>query len=618
MMDVKELETRYDKLREKQYFLGDIAFERELGNIEQYKDKEGNVWLMQSQYSMAKPQSVWMEQFDGVENQTVFLIYGLGLHKHIYDLSKKYPSNLILVYEPNDSAVIYGLSQEDWWLYEAKNVILVAGENKESSFSLALETLITYENFRKVYIAALPNYVKAFSEDYENFCENLFYREEVILMEKCTGISRGTEMAKNTLYNTKRLFRQAGFLELKKAIQQEDLSGRAAVLISAGPSLDKNIRVLKEHQDKVFIACVDVALKAALKQGITPDIVVAIDSHVGRVAGIEDKKDRAIPLLTDISCCKEYVENFQGRIFYTGYDSEYVDSILSDYGKKLTFLPTGGSVANTAFSMLKELGFKTIILIGQDLAYPNNKLHADNTIANEELIDASEDEKYYYVDAVDGGKVLTEKNMSIYRRWFEDYIRANRELRVIDATEGGALIKGTEIMTLGNALEQFDSATTKSFKERVNSAEYYLEDKDQLVALDRLNRDFNGIEAMEEKFHSARKLYQRLQDLNEKAAYQTREFQKCLNKIKKFNTFVENEEQMILYKTYIYKDIYEVKDAMNRDESTTYEEIKLVVDSGIKMIDAYLEAAELMKRDWIEVCQEEQMKGDCDEQGMAQ
>ncbi len=46
---------------------------------------------------------------------------------------------------------------------------------------------------------------------------------------------------------------------------------------------------------------------------------------------------------------------------------------------KILELPTGGSVANSAFSFAQQLGAKTIVLVGQDLALTDNKTHADGT-----------------------------------------------------------------------------------------------------------------------------------------------------------------------------------------------------------------------------------------------
>lgn len=50
-----------------------------------------------------------------------------------------------------------------------------------------------------------------------------------------------------------------------------------AIIVSAGPSLDKNIRMLKRAKGHAFLIGVDSALKALLREEIRPDIAISID-----------------------------------------------------------------------------------------------------------------------------------------------------------------------------------------------------------------------------------------------------------------------------------------------------------------------------------------------------
>ena len=53
----------------------------------------------------------------------------------------------------------------------------------------------------------------------------------------------------------------------------------------------------------------------------------------------------------------------------------YLKKLLEANEKESVRLPTGGSVATSALALLHEMGFKTIILVGQDLAYPGGVEH---------------------------------------------------------------------------------------------------------------------------------------------------------------------------------------------------------------------------------------------------
>ncbi len=595
-----EFENKYLQFKQQQFFLGELDIDSTIKETS-YIEVKGKKWLMKSQEASELPQNAWVQQFEG-ESHTVFLIFGLGYQEHILKLCKRYPNNIVVVYEPNDHAIIKLIENENFDdVLKLKNLFVIGGKNKEWNYSVALENVIFFENYKHVMVGCLPNYMKAYDEDYDFFSNAIKKRIEVISTEKNTAIAREKEMATNTLYNTAKAFGEAGIVELRVQMEKTDINNDVAVLISAGPSLDKNIHILKEYQNRCFIVCVDVALKAAISQGIIPDIVVAIDSHVGRVASIDDEKYRTIPLLTDLKCCADYVKNFKGRIFYTGYDNEYINSILSNYGKELKFLPTGGSVANTAFSMIESIGFKNIILIGQDLAYPDNRLHADNTISGEKPINPEADSKYYYVEAVDGGKVLTENNMDMYRQWFEIIIGENKEIRVIDATEGGALIHGTEIMTLKEALEQTVPEKARNYKDIINNSDYFLSQNEEYEAVETFCSTMSEIDDVIKMLLEKRKFYVHMQELNDHRCYNSNEFRMCVDEVGKFTAFMEAHKEFILYKMYFNESRYEIRDNLGTKKESIFEELDLVVKSGIQMIDAYIESAKLLKADWSKV-----------------
>ena len=68
-----------------------------------------------------------------------------------------------------------------------------------------------------------------------------------------------------TIANLRPLVQDPGIITFKKRFQ-----GRPALVIGAGPSLNKNIRLLKEARHKALLVAVDAALKPLLEAGITP------------------------------------------------------------------------------------------------------------------------------------------------------------------------------------------------------------------------------------------------------------------------------------------------------------------------------------------------------------
>ena len=102
-----------------------------------------------------------------------------------------------------------------------------------------------------------------------------------------------------------------------------------------------------------------------------------------------------------------------------------------------------------------KMGFETVILVGQDLAYTDNKSHADGTF--QEKMPVEHTEHMIRVKGNYQDTVPTLTNLKIYLEWFANYIEGARKhgnFRVINATEGGAFIEGTELMALKEALDE--------------------------------------------------------------------------------------------------------------------------------------------------------------------
>ncbi|GEM_PF-6524577 len=57
------------------------------------------------------------------------------------------------------------------------------------------------------------------------------------------------------------------------------------------------------------------------------------------------------------------------------------------------------------------------------------------------------------IQSVEGGIVYTTRVLNMYKEWIEKRIAKACDVEVIDATEGGAFIKGTTICTLKEIIE---------------------------------------------------------------------------------------------------------------------------------------------------------------------
>ncbi len=593
----KEIKNNYKKLCQK-FPLIDIDKHTEYLEKYQYTDAKGKTWLLRDGVDVERSVSVWCDQFQGVAHNTAFFIFGIGTIDYVLEMKKRFPDHTMIYFEPCEENIVR-LAMEDGLeqLCTMENIIIIAGEGRFRHLEEALYSIVRYENMSETRYAVLPNYAKIWEDEYQQFVSICKYANAKRLMDRNTLILNQDIMIKNYLYHLKRCTRESDLKCLKDVILDELAKNYPAIIIAAGPSLDKNIDQLLGYYGRAFVICVDAALNPVLQKGVVPDIVVSVDTVIKKVKALESEAFSYLPMVITMNNSREMVETYAGRLFYDIDEDAYTRQIISRGEKQSMTMESGGSVANNAFSLARILGFKKIILIGQDLAYPNNKKHADGAFEKEKEFDEV-DSKYFYVDDIYGGKILTESNMNMYREWFEKRIENYKDLEVVDATEGGALIKGTKIMTLKDALEEYCPEEKIDFRAMINNAEYLCNEEKQKRAEEELRKLPQKVDAVIERLQSERKTYEKLDQLNRKGKYQSKEFKDCVRDIEEFTHYMDTEPEVQLLVRLVYKDSYEMRETIEKDEENTYADIKKIVDSGLKMIDVYIEAGEKIKEYW--------------------
>ena len=71
--------------------------------------------------------------------------------------------------------------------------------------------------------------------------------------------------------------------QIRQALEGLNVEEIPAILVSAGPSLDKNISELKKAQGKAFIVVVDAALRTVLRAGVRPDLTIFLRTSSKRL-----------------------------------------------------------------------------------------------------------------------------------------------------------------------------------------------------------------------------------------------------------------------------------------------------------------------------------------------
>lgn len=562
-------------------------------------NSNGKDWYFNSRYTAEKAAEVWTEGTEVQNYEAVIIVFGFSNGMYLKKLIEKYPDNIIIAYEPCMTLmqlILKEIDLADCLLHE--KLFLAVGESGKRLFTEYVQTLIKYTKYKLVDWFVIPNYRKLFELDYLKVQHIYMIWMRQITLDRNTFILLQDEFSDNYLANMYEFFNNYTIDGLYDCFKKIDKEKRPAIVVSAGPSLDKNINELKKAKDKAFIIVVDTALKAVLRAGIVPDLTITIDPHKPLIL-FEDERIRKLPMIFCIMSNKQVMDSQKGKKIFFGDSESYIQAIFNKYDKKLSALETGGSVACNAFSTAVFLGFKNIILVGQDLAYPNGKEHTKDAYDNEAENKLKDGKRYFEVEDIYGGKVLTEENMDAYRLWFETQIVRYPHLHVIDATEGGAKIRGTEVLTLNETIERECKNLRKiDFAKVIDgiTKTYSGEELDEITK--QLYNIPEELKKLKRKIKSGIKQYEELERqgrLNESERDET-QIRKIAKKIEKINQWIDEKPEIYLIHMYNYKDEYIVQEEVYDIKDELNEELCAIAQNGIKMFNSYLTAMERLEK----------------------
>lgn len=587
-----------EKYKDRQNEVNVIGADTEQGRIVAV-EKNGRFYPLNSLYNPQNASKQWAKQFyrPEINENSVIIVFGIADGRSVLELSRKRKECTIIIYEP---------CQEIFWkamecdevaeLAENDNIcITVKGVNEEYFFH-ALQTVLNYSNYQLVVQSVLPNYLQLFKTEYKEMLEIYKSVIELIVFTRNTMILRGIEIQHNTYALTKDMIEQRSDVQLMDIIDKKKMNGLPAILVAAGPSLDKNVTQLKDIKNKAFIMVVDTALNTVLENGIVPDMTMSIDSRKPLVLFKNDKfKD--IPIALSMNSNKDVVKLNASKHFYEIDEEGYLKKLLEANEKESVQLPTGGSVATSALALLHEMGFKTIILVGQDLAYPGGVEHT--AAAYGKGNDNVDTKKKDYIEVEDnyGNTVLTEANMNIYRKWIENYIGAYSDLKVINATEGGAKIAGTEFISLHEAIERY--CTDEYEVSGLLDIPPYLDESERSGIVQAIKNIPEQIEVLEEYIGKAKKIYSKIDGLNGKGKTNSSQMNRAMTEIAQINEHIDDLYVSNMLQVYIAKTDYEIQaEVLKYKENDSA--LKLVndfVEQGMKILDAYMEAITELRKD---------------------
>ncbi|ENH7364115.1 motility associated factor glycosyltransferase family protein [Campylobacter jejuni] len=378
----------------------------------------------------------------------VLFFYGFGNGMFYKTLCENKNHKHIIVFEDELEILALALHLFDF-SKELKNEKLILFHTPNIT-TAQLTTLFMYEHIQKsVKIFNLfihsDFYLKFYSHQIQELNKKLIENIRFIVLAKGNDPYDSIIGIKHMLNNLPKLLNHGVFQNFLKARKQKV---KNAIIVSTGPSLTKQLPLLKKYANKATIFCADSAYPILAKHNIKPDYVCMLerDDIVSKCFDNDFKEfDQGILFIISSVVHQEvidFLEKNSRKYILVHRPLHFAVSLnLKEFG----YIGVGISVANMAYELAASLRHENIILIGQDLAYAK-----DGSSHPKEHIFGNEGEKIrgeVYTLAYGGEKqVRTQLTWNLFRQAFEkDIFWAKEKLKIntYNCTEGGARIEGT-------------------------------------------------------------------------------------------------------------------------------------------------------------------------------
>ncbi|EPJ2260291.1 motility associated factor glycosyltransferase family protein, partial [Campylobacter jejuni] len=225
-----------------------------------------------------------------------------------------------------------------------------------------------------------------------------------------------------------------------------------AIIVSTGPSLTKQLPLLKKYASKATIFCADSSYPILAKHGIKPDYVLSLEripltSEFFNNDFGEFDKDILFVLKSYVHPhTTKYLQKNNRNFMLVSTYASFIQYLKLDY---FGYFNMGKSVANMSYLLTEYLNYKNIILIGQDLAYAKDGFSHTKDYKNLDKHEGhfQRDKGKFQCLAYGGnGKVESSEIWTMFRLIFENdinYFQKLFNITTYNCTEGGARIEGT-------------------------------------------------------------------------------------------------------------------------------------------------------------------------------
>lgn len=559
----------------------------------------GRVWSLNSRWDSKAAAKIYAERYV-IRPYGIYVVFGMADGEYVRALLKKCDdTNVIIVCEPKIELLAVSSHYFEFRdLINEKNLFFCVLDSEKNAIGM-VQQIVDYTRIRLIEYCILPGYDVLFHKS----CK--MYQDEILEWMQNEFVVKETDMEfscfspKYLLFHLRNLLKHKNLGQLKQAIASYNLKEIPAIIVSAGPSLDKNVHILRKAQESAFIIVVDASVRTVIQAGVCPNLICTIDPYSPErfFDGMDLKNVYWV-------CCQQsrpkIVDTYAGSIFYHGSFGKLWDEVMEkELGYSFPNFSAGGSVSNEAFMLALYLGFRKIVLVGQDLAFTGGTTHASG--AQEALGDSEEymkDRCIVEVEGIDGNMLKTDTQMRMYKNWLEKAIRIYSDsIRVIDATEGGAKIKGTEIRNLDGVIETECKQKVDFYQIEQNIPDMFSEEQQQTL-LEQLRNLKKKMKEFKKNIDSTVREQEKDLENIKGTNSEPVDSAEILRKITEQNKKIDEEPILDLVSMYAKKEEYEMGDSIYAEKDLKPAQL---IEKSISLLKAYQEGVLNLEKDFDEI-----------------
>lgn len=412
-------------------------------NLNVYRNER--IHSIYSKYNSEREITMWLNHVaEQVKDSHYILMNGFGFGYHLEAFIKRFPDKRIFIYEP-DPYMFFMAAQHinlNNTLGCSSVVDITVGSDEEMNKRFLNQ--FTDQVSESFVALTIPISEKLYESEIQAFNELAIQITKMKRSNIATYMLYAQDWISNICRNIKYIAKSPDvtFLENKFA-------EFPAVIVGSGPSLQYDLEMLKSIKNKVIIIAAGTSTQALLAANIEPDIIVSMDGSVSNLKAFQSIHTEQIPIIFGSFIHPEIVTDNHLYISHTFFESDRITPHLTGRGADMRTFQSNYSVTGLCIQLAAYMGCQTVVFTGQDLSFPNRQYysrgvnHVEPEVATTITNDAS-----MVIGNVFGQTNYTNHTMFVTLRDIENLIQLFPGVQFINASQHGAVIKGTVFQTL--------------------------------------------------------------------------------------------------------------------------------------------------------------------------